>query len=93
VINVSLRPKNVTFTLPPDLVERYKFFAQQKFIPSVNAGVKEAMEQYSKKLEKELLKNEMLNASTDPIFMNDLKESMNAFEPIDEETNKESTEW
>jgi flavin-dependent dehydrogenase len=90
---VSAKSKNVTFTLPPELVDRYKFFAQQNFIPSVNAGVREALEEYSKKLEKEFLKNEMKNAANDPIFMNDLKESMSAFEIIDEETNKESSEW
>jgi predicted DNA-binding protein len=93
MILMSVKSKNVTFTLPPELVERYKFFAQNKFIPSVNAGVKEAMEEYLITLEKELLKNEMQQAARDLIFMSDLADSMNAFESIDEETNKEPFEW
>lgn len=90
---MSMKSKNVTFTLPPELVDKYKFYAQQNCIPSVNAGVREAMETYSVKLEKELLKTEMRNASKDSIFMSDLKESIQAFELNDDELNKELSEW
>jgi hypothetical protein len=90
---MSAKSKNVTFTLPPELVDRYKYFAKLNFIPSVNAGVKEAMEEYSIKLEKKKLKIEMRNASNDPIFMNDLKESMKIFDSIDDGLNKGESEW
>lgn len=41
--------KNVTFNLPPELIEKYKFYVKQNFFPSVNVGVKEVLEMYSKK--------------------------------------------
>jgi protein involved in temperature-dependent protein secretion len=87
------KPKNVTFSLPPELIDRYKTYVQQKFIPSVNAGVREALEEYSKRIDKEMLKNEMLKASKDPIFLKDLNESIKDFELVDEESAKENSEW
>ncbi|QGQ95302.1 hypothetical protein EHS13_10595 [Paenibacillus psychroresistens] len=90
---MKIKSKNVTFTLPPELVDRYKFFAQQNLIPSVNAGVKEALEEYSIKLEKEILKDEMKKAANDPLFMSDLKECTNDFDAIEEDLNKEQNEW
>jgi predicted DNA-binding protein len=85
--------KNVTFNLPIELIERYKQFAKMNYIPSMNAGVKEALEEYVIKLEKEKLKKEMAEASTDSLFMEDLKENMDAFEHSDNDGTKESTEW
>ena len=43
-------------------------------------------------MDKEILKKEMLSASEDPLFMNDLNESMKAFENIDYDTNLEATQ-
>jgi metal-responsive CopG/Arc/MetJ family transcriptional regulator len=87
------KPKNVTFNLPPELIERYKGYVEQKFISSVNAGVREALEEYVKKIDKEMLHNEMRNASKDPLFMNDLKECMDAFAAVDTESMKGNSEW
>jgi DNA replicative helicase MCM subunit Mcm2 (Cdc46/Mcm family) len=87
------KAKNVTFTLPPELIEKYKYYVQKNVIPSMNAGVKEALEEYSIRMDKEMLKSEMLKASNDPLFMKDLEVSMNAFESIDEETVKGDPEW
>jgi hypothetical protein len=90
---VSDKPKNVTFTLPVELVEKFKLYAKSKYIPSVNAGVREALEQYSIKMEKELLKDEMLHASKDPLFMKDVKDTMEAFEASDDEEEEGHKEW
>jgi hypothetical protein len=87
------KPKNITFTLPPELVEKYKSYVKENIIPSVNAGVKEALEEYSIKIEKEILKNEMVRASHDPLFMKDIEESMKTFESMDIETAKGISEW
>lgn len=87
------KPKNVTFNLPPELIQKYKTYVQQKFIPSVNAGVREALEEYSKRIDKEMLKNEMLKASKDPMFLKDLSDSMKGFESVDEESARKNTEW
>ena len=77
--------KNATFSLPVDLLERLKEYAKNQDIPSLNAGVKEALEEYSKKIEKEKLRKRMAEASQDPLFMKDLENSMKAFEDSDAE--------
>ena len=77
--------KNVTFSLPVDLLERLKEYAKNQDIPSLNSGVKEALEEYSKKIEKEKLRKRMAEASQDPLFMKDLENSMKAFEDSDAE--------
>jgi Arc/MetJ-type ribon-helix-helix transcriptional regulator len=88
-----LKAKNVTFSLPPELIDRYKTYVQHKYIPSVNAGVREALEEYSKRIDKELLRIEMVKAAEDPLFITDLNESMKAFEVSDAEAAKENAEW
>ncbi len=87
------KAKNVTFTLPPELIDKYKEYVKHECFPSVNAGVREALEEYSKQMDKELLKNEMLKAAKDPLFMKDLNKSMKAFEESDIEAAKENPEW
>jgi len=90
---MSAKPKNVTFTLPPELIEKYKSYVKQDIIPSVNAGVKEALESYSAKLDKDLLLKEMTRASKDRLFMKDLEDNMKLFEPVDHEAAKGDSEW
>lgn len=85
--------KNVTFSLPTDLMEKYKDYAKDHHIPSVNAGVKEALEEYAVKIEKDKLKKEMQEAARDPLFIQDLEESMKAFEDSDIDTARRQREW
>lgn len=85
--------KNVTFSLPVDLMEKYKTYAQSNNISSVNSAVKEAMEEYAVKIEKNKLKKEMMKAAKDPLFMQDLKESMQDFASSDFEITRRETEW
>lgn len=85
--------KNVTFSLPVDLLEEFKEYVQYDCIPSVNAGVREALEEYSARMKKEILAKEMKKASKDPIFMKDLEENMKAFEAIDNESAGRKHEW
>jgi DNA replicative helicase MCM subunit Mcm2 (Cdc46/Mcm family) len=87
-----VQSKNVTFSLPVELMEKYKGYAKSNDIPSVNGAVKEAMEEYSVKIEKKKLKQQMLKAAKDPLFMKDLEESMLAFESSDVEATKGETE-
>ncbi|MBM4147390.1 MAG: hypothetical protein FJ240_14145 [Nitrospira sp.] len=77
--------RNATFSLPVDLLERLKEFAKNRDIPSLNAGVREALEEYSRKVEKEKLGKQMAEASNDPLFMKDLEDSMKSFEHSDAE--------
>jgi len=87
------KARNVTFNLPPELMDKYRAYAKQNYIPSVNAAVKEALEEYALRIEKRVLKDELLKASMDPLFMEDLEESVKAFEIVDTESAKESSKW
>ena len=84
--------KNATFSLPVTLLEKIKDYAKNQDIPSLNAGVREALEEYSKKIEKEKLRKQMKEASQDPLFMKDLEVSMKAFESSDAEMEAQQ-EW
>jgi Arc/MetJ-type ribon-helix-helix transcriptional regulator len=48
------KSKNVTFNLPPEIIDKYKYYVKNDLIPSVSAGVREALEEYSKKIEKDI---------------------------------------
>lgn len=85
--------KNVTFSLPVDLVETLKGYVNEEYIPSLNAGVKEALEEYFVSMEKKILKEKMAEASNDPLFMKDLENNMSAFESSDDEISGGSKEW
>lgn len=85
--------KNITFSLPVDLIDKFKEYAQNREISSINAGVREALEEYTVKLEREKLHREMLKAVQDPLFMKDLTESMAAFSASDAEAVKGAQEW
>ena len=84
--------KNATFSLPVALLEKIKDYAKNQDIPSLNAGVREALEEYTKKIEKGKLRKQMKEASQDPLFMKDLEDSMHAFESSDEEIGRQQ-EW
>lgn len=85
--------KNATFSLPVELLEKFREYAQQNYISSVNAGVREAMEEYILRIEKEKLHLDMLEAAKDPLFMKDLEDNMEAFAGTDRETAKGVPEW
>lgn len=79
------KAKNVTFSLPLEVIEKLKEYAKNNYISSMNSGVKEAIEDYMKKIEKEQLAKKMVEASKDNMFMEDLEESMRSFEFSDNE--------
>jgi predicted DNA-binding protein len=82
---MNAKVKNVTFSLPIDVIEKLKIYANNNYINSMNSGVKEAIEDYIKKIEKQKLAKEMIEASKDIMFMKDLEDSMQAFEFSDNE--------
>ena len=90
---MSTTMKNATFSLPVELLEKFKVYAKEKYIVSVNAAVKEALEAYAKEIEKEKLKKEMMEAACDPLFMKDLEDSMQSFKSADAEVTGADTEW
>lgn len=85
--------KNITFSLPVDLIDKLKEYSEKNYIPSVSSAVREALQLYSKTIEKENLYKEMKEASKDPLFMEDLNESMDAFTVSDGETARRIPKW
>ena len=81
--------KNHTFFLPEELVNKYRKYSEQDFIPSMNEGVRRALEKYSKELEKKILREKMEEAAEDPQFMKDLEETMKDFKYVDSDTASE----
>ena len=84
--------KNITFSLPIEVIEKLKEYTKKNYITSMNSCVKEALEDYIKKIEKEQLEREMIEAARDDIFMQDLEESMHSFEFSDNEMELKE-EW
>jgi len=89
---VVKKTKNYTFSLPLDLLDRLKEHASEGNVPSVNFAVKEALETYVVKIDKENLYKQMKKASEDPLFMEDLESTMAVFSEADFETTREKKE-
>ena len=85
--------KKVTFSLPVEILQKYKDYAEKKYIDSVNSAVKDALEEYAWKIEKKMLYQDMSEAGEDPMFVKDLQASMEAFEFSDKEEAGRSDEW
>ena len=88
-----MKTKNVTFSIPQELLDKYRLYAKEKYIKSINSAVRNAMEEYARKIEKEKLYREMEEASKDPLFMSDLVEMMKDFEYVDREAAGGISEW
>lgn len=85
--------KNVTFSLPERSLRELKKIVEIGRVKSVNFAVREAIELYTAKIEKENLKMEMQAASKDPLFLKDLNESMESFKTSDRQTAELMTDW
>jgi len=85
--------KNVTFSLPVEVVEKLREYVRDNYIPSLNAGVKEALEEYTVKIERQIFKREMERAVKDPLFIADIGEAMSDFEKADTETAGRLEKW
>jgi Arc/MetJ-type ribon-helix-helix transcriptional regulator len=79
------RLRNVTFSLPEDVVEKLRSYVEEDYISSLNSGVREALEQYTTKLDRIKFKKVMEQAAQDPLFIKDVEDSMKDFEKVDYE--------
>ncbi len=86
------KTKNYTFSLPLDLMNKLKEHAHEGYVSSVNSAVKEAIESYVVKVDKENLYKQMEQASEDPLFMEDLESTMADFSQLDFETLRDKKE-
>ncbi|HIE13166.1 MAG TPA: hypothetical protein EYP63_07055 [Desulfotomaculum sp.] len=85
--------KKVTFYLPVDLLQKLRRFTGGNPIPSLNAGVREALEKYVAELEQKEFQQAMAAAAKDPAFLRDTEEITNAFSEADRETARMIPEW
>ncbi|MEW6227584.1 MAG: ribbon-helix-helix domain-containing protein [Bacillota bacterium] len=89
----SARLKKMTFALPVPLLAKLRSLADRKRISSANAAVREALEEYVVKLEREDFQEAMKAAASDPEFLRDIEATETAFRHADAETARMMTEW
>jgi len=85
--------KNATFSLSVESIDNLRKAVKEGYAKSLNSAVREAVELYTAKISKEALKKEMETASRDPLFLKDIKESMDDFKTSDKETAGLMTNW
>lgn len=85
--------KNVTFSLPEKSIKDLKKVVKSGYAKSLNFAVREAVAFYVSKIKKEDLKKEMESASKDPLFIKDIRSSMDDFKASDKETAESITDW
>lgn len=85
-----LAMKNVTFTLPVDLMEDVRGMVTKGYSKSINNLVRDALFIYIKDTKKQEVRQAMLRASNDPLFLADVDECSQKFRHADEEC---TVEW
>ncbi len=85
--------KNATFSLPVESIDNLRKAVKEGYARSLNSAVREAVEIYTAKINKEELKKEMEAASKDPLFLKDIEESMDSFKTSDKETADLIPDW
>ncbi|MCL6559577.1 MAG: ribbon-helix-helix protein, CopG family [Firmicutes bacterium] len=90
---VTSNLKKATFALPEPLLKKLKLLANNNRIPSVNSAVREAIEDYIFKLEREEFRKAMEKAAKDPDFIRDIKDIERGFEYLDVETAEMIPKW
>jgi Arc/MetJ-type ribon-helix-helix transcriptional regulator len=82
--------KNVTLALPTSLMQRVRSLVDEGYKTSINNLVRDALEFYLKEVEKEKIRQAMLKAAKDPLFLADVGECVEDFRHVDKEC---LTEW
>ncbi|HRX42664.1 MAG TPA: hypothetical protein P5315_07800 [Clostridia bacterium] len=85
--------KSITFSLPVEYIDKLREYSKNKIIPSMNAGIRDALDNYFKLQEKKRVYEIMKEASTDNLLLNDISESMAAFNGIDEDADGGNEDW
>jgi hypothetical protein len=88
---MSKLSQNIKYTsvLPLEYVESLKELASEKAIPSINYGIREAVEQYLVVKKKELYENQIIEAAKDEVFNRRLAECQADFSFTDCEVEGE----
>ncbi len=77
--------EKITLNLPHDLLETAKQASKASGKKTLTSVIREALELYIKEQAKKKLREEYKIASTDPLFLSDVKETMEAFQNSDRE--------
>ena len=77
--------KNVTFALPVTMMDEIRLLAKKQRQSSINSLVREALECYLEEKRLEEIRQDMLEASCDPLFLSDVKNCTVAFRHTDRE--------
>lgn len=83
-----VRKKKVTFSLSGDILEEIKELVQEEEAWSQNKFVEEALQEYIKKIRREMLRREYTKASSDPLFLSDIKRVKKDFKSADAEASR-----
>ena len=83
--NTALTRK-FTFYLPVSLIDEIKGVIKEGIAPSQNAFVQKALMREIRRAKDKLLREEFREAADDPLFLQDLKDTEQAFESADAET-------
>lgn len=78
--------EKVTFALPADLMQQVREFVGRGVFPSQNALVREALQHEIKRQREEWIAREYAEAASDPLFLEDMAQTMAAFESSDAQT-------
>lgn len=85
--------KNITFSLPVEYIDKLREYSKNKITPSMNAGIRDALDNYFKMQEKRKTYEIMKEASSDKQLFNDICETMSAYSFSDEENNGGNDNW
>jgi hypothetical protein len=87
MVMISTTDASVRYTtvLPAKFVAELKELASRKVIPSVNYGIREAIEQFLAECKRELYHRQMTDAANDNEFMERTLETQEAFKHTDSE--------
>jgi metal-responsive CopG/Arc/MetJ family transcriptional regulator len=77
--------KNVTFALPVTMMDEIRQVAKKQCHSSINSLVREALERYLEEKRWEEIRQDMLEASRDPLFLADVKGCAASFRHVDHE--------
>ena len=77
--------KNVTFTVPTPIIKEIQNLVKAGWKPSINSLVREALERYLKEVKQEKIRQDMLEASKDPLFLADVNDCAKSFRFVDKE--------
>ena len=82
-----------TVVLPESSINQLKELADNNKIVSVNAGVREAIEEYIVKIKKENYRAMLKEAVKDPEFIKRIDDTMESFKYVDKEAEEMIPEW